>query len=161
MSNRLPRIMGAYLAASAAAGFVLALEMLLAVLVEPLLQGRPPPSPALPPNPVQLMLLMGAWSTFVVFVLAFVPAVVAIAVAEARRLRSALFYACSGAIAAMLAWGVLVRLDRLAPGQALSLAREQAFLVLAISAAGLIGGLVYWGIAGRSAGDWWAPPSRA
>jgi hypothetical protein len=157
MINRVPRIMGAYLAASVAAGFVLALELVLAVFVDPLLQGRWPPNAAVPPSPAHLVLLMGAWSSFLIFILAFVPAVAAIALAEARRLRSAAFYACAGVIAAMLAWGALVRLDRsalAAPGQALRLAREQAFLLLAIAAAGLIGGLVYWGIAGRSAGAW-------
>jgi hypothetical protein len=39
----------------------------------------------------------------------------------------------------------------------LRLARGQAFVLLAIAAAGLIGGLVYWRIADKSAGDWQIP----
>ena len=42
MIGRLPRVVVAYLAACVAAGFTVALELVLWALIEPLLQGRPP-----------------------------------------------------------------------------------------------------------------------
>jgi hypothetical protein len=85
---------------------------------------------------------------------AFLPALLAIAVAEALRLRSFLYYAACGAVISLLGYygsDVSARLEDTTDiepvGHALQLA----------AAAGIIGGLVYWLIAGRSAGRWREP----
>jgi hypothetical protein len=158
MIGRLPRIAGGYLAACIAAGFTLGLSALVLPYVGAALEGRGqldlPPLPSL----LYAWLLLGAWIGVFVAVLAFVPAVVVVAVAEAARLRSAAFYGLVSALAAVACWAVVIRENGLLPmpGLAFSLAPERALvtgaLVLAAALGGLTGGLVYWRIAGRSAG---------
>jgi hypothetical protein len=164
MIGRLPRIAGAYLAACIAAGFTLGLSALVLPFIGAALEGRGqvdlPPLASL----LYAWLLLGAWIGAFVAVLAFVPAAVVVAVAEAARLRSAAFYVAIGAIAAIACWAVVIREGGLLPmpGLALSLAPERALvtgaLVLAAGLGGLAGGLVYWRIAGRTAGDWRGRP---
>ena len=82
---------------------------------------------------------------------AALPALVLILFAEAMRMRSLLFYGVAGAVVGLAAYfgsDISARLDNttdMVPvGHALQLA----------AAAGIIGGLVYWLIAGRKAGVW-------
>jgi hypothetical protein len=82
---------------------------------------------------------------------AILPALVVIAVAEAMRLRSFLYYGVAGAVVGLAAYfgtDVSVRLENTTDvtpvGHVLQLA----------AAAGIIGGIVYWMIAGRTAGAW-------
>ena len=105
------------------------------------------------------MPIFAPWVGLVVVVFALVPALIVIGVAEVVRVRSAAFYGSTGAIAGILCWGVLFRGN----GQwfwsrlAMAWTAEQAFLMLAMLAVGmggLAGGLVYWAIAGKTAGDW-------
>jgi hypothetical protein len=165
--RRLPRIAGAYLAASIAAGFTLALSALVLPYVGMALEGRTqldiPPLTSL----LFAWLVLGGWVSAFVAVLAFVPAVIVIVVAEVARLRSAALYGIVAAIAAIACWAAVIRENGPLPmpGLALSLAPERALvtgaLVLVAGLGGLIGGLVYWRIAGRSAGDWrGGPPAQ-
>lgn len=89
---------------------------------------------------------VGAAATF--------PALVLIVFAEAARMRSLLYYGVAGAVVGLAAYfgsDVSSRLenttDVVPVGHALQLA----------AAAGIIGGLVYWLIAGRKAGRWREP----
>jgi hypothetical protein len=82
---------------------------------------------------------------------ATLPALVLIVFAEAARMRSLLYYGVAGAVVGLAAYfgsDVSARLenttDVVPVGHALQLA----------AAAGIIGGLVYWLIAGRRAGAW-------
>jgi hypothetical protein len=90
--------------------------------------------------------------------LAALPAACVIALAEVYRLRSVVFYgAAGGAVAAVLAGVFWLALQR---GVATSAA--EALLGLAVwliyfAPSGLIGGLVYWRVAGRTAGVWRTP----
>jgi hypothetical protein len=82
---------------------------------------------------------------------ATLPALVLIVLAEAARMRSLLYYGVAGAVVGLAAYfgsDISARLDNTTDvvpvGHALQLA----------AAAGIIGGLVYWLIAGRKAGAW-------
>ncbi len=77
--------------------------------------------------------------------LTLLPAVLAIAAAEAFRLRGWVFYGAAGAVLASvpIILSGPVGLDPI----------DTQYLASA-AAAGLAGGLVYWLLAGRSAGEW-------
>ena len=79
--------------------------------------------------------------------LTLLPAVLAIAAAEASRLRGWVFYGAAGAVlaSAPIILSGPVGLDPI----------DTQYLASA-AAAGLAGGLVYWLLAGRSAGEWWS-----
>ena len=85
---------------------------------------------------------------------AFVPAVLLVVVAEVMRLRSLLYYAAAGAVVGLTSYygsNVELRLENttdVAP----------AFHPLQLAAAaGIVGGLAYWLLAGRNAGRWREP----
>jgi hypothetical protein len=89
---------------------------------------------------------------------AFVPALLLIVLAEAARMRSLLYYAAAGAAVGLASYfgsNVELRLENttdVSPvGHPLQL----------VAAAGIVGGLAYWLLAGRNAGGWRkpAPPS--
>jgi hypothetical protein len=85
---------------------------------------------------------------------AMLPAMLMIAVAEGFRLRSVLFYALAGAALALcLAYGWDLRLLR-GPDDDLG-ARGPEIM----AAVGIVGGFVYWALAGRNAGAWRKPMS--
>jgi hypothetical protein len=90
---------------------------------------------------------------------AFFPAFVVLAVAEYFRLRDWLSYAVAGGVAALGAHAILWQGMRafqdahLADGGQVPLAAEPAALAWGV-AAGIAGALVYWLVAGRSAGRW-------
>lgn len=158
MIKRLPRIVAAYLAASVASGFVLALCALILPLAGTALEGRGQVGLSALLAILPLWLVVGGRASLFVVVLAVVPAAILIAIAETARLRSAAFYAAGGAIVGIACWAVFLREDGLLPmpGFAFSLAPGRtlvtAVLVLVAGLGGLTGGLVYWRIAGRAAG---------
>jgi hypothetical protein len=85
-------------------------------------------------------------STLVIAGYGLLPGMIVLAIAEGFRLRSIVFYAAAGAAAAML----------IAPGSSAPihardlLGREQEL----IAASGIVAGLIYWALAGRTAGAW-------
>jgi NADPH:quinone reductase-like Zn-dependent oxidoreductase len=147
--GRLARIVGAYLAASLAAGIAVALT-LVSRLIAALVQADTHARMLAPPNPVDVFL----WTTWLTgglaAVYAFIPAALIIAFAEARDLRSAAYYSGAGIVAAIAALSIMFRTLHLVGSD-----------LLILGAGGGVGGLVYWWIAGRSAGDWrGAPPAH-
>jgi hypothetical protein len=150
---RLPRLLGAYLAASLAAGFALALMLVLWILIEEILPGRE----SLPPAPRQslqyLLLVATGLGGITAATHGLVPALIAIVVGEIRAVRSAAFYGFTGIVAAVGTWWMMM-LRRGPEPLALALRPEQLLVAAILGVAGLAGGLVYWLIAGRSAGAW-------
>jgi hypothetical protein len=75
----------------------------------------------------------------------FVPALIGVVIAEALALRSWMYHAANGAVAAWLGWALTK-----------DIRDEYRFLTDPgpLIAAGLAGGLVYWLIAGWTAGFW-------
>ena len=92
--------------------------------------------------------LILCWATLtsatIVAVVAFVPAMIVIAIAEAFALRSLFFYALAGGIGGLL-YGLTFPA---AVTDSLDRGVEIAF------AAGVAAGLLYWLVAGRTAGLW-------
>lgn len=83
---------------------------------------------------------------------AFFPSVAAIVVGEIMGATSWLFYALSGGVAAFIITGFIwTHADE--TNQAVGDPRFAAVML----AAGLIGGIAYWLVAGRSAGGWRLP----
>jgi hypothetical protein len=90
-------------------------------------------------------------------VLALLPTLIVIVVAETRRLRSVSYYAATGAAVGIVArLGFMVALlwfIRRSPRAPLTIVSWSTVAALAIAAAvGVIAGVVYWAIAGRGAG---------
>jgi hypothetical protein len=82
---------------------------------------------------------------------AFVPALLLIAIAEAMRLRSLLYYAAAGAVVGLASYfgsDVGLRLENTTDVTPVFHPLQLA------AAAGIIGGLMYWLLAGRNAGRW-------
>ncbi len=75
----------------------------------------------------------------------FVPALIGVVISEALALRSWMYHAANGAVAAWLGWAMTY-----------DIREEYRFLTDPgpLVAAGLAGGLVYWLIAGWTAGFW-------
>jgi hypothetical protein len=87
------------------------------------------------------------FSFFFISLFSLLPAILVIAVAEAFRLRSAVFYAAAGgALAFAYCYGFGFTGDHMD--------FPMAVLVQAFVASGIVAGLVYWLIAGRNAGRW-------
>jgi hypothetical protein len=162
--GRLRTIAGAYLIASLASGFAIALGLLLLALARMLYDGHWQEAAAYTLTGLIWLCWFGLAATVLVAVFAFVPAVLAIGFAEVAHIRSATFYGCVGAIVAVPAfqWFAVGDDDTFRP-LPLSAAWTAAdvSLALLIVVAGLIGGLVYWIVAGSSAGDWRPPATKA
>ena len=85
---------------------------------------------------------------------AFVPALLLIAVAEVMRLRSLLYYAAAGAVVGLTSYfgsNVELRLENTTDVTPVFHPLQLA------AAAGIVGGLAYWLLAGRNAGRWREP----
>jgi H+/Cl- antiporter ClcA len=85
---------------------------------------------------------------------AFVPAVLLIVVAEIMRLRSLLYYSAAGAVVGLTSYfgsNVELRLENTTDVSPVFHPLQLA------AAAGIIGGLAYWLLAGRNAGRWREP----
>jgi hypothetical protein len=94
---------------------------------------------------------IGFITTSIAVTIAILPTFLLVAVAEGLRLRSFLFYGvCGGLIGAMVYFGtdtsmIMENSTDITPIR---------FSLQLAAAAGIIGGLVYWLIAGRNAGRW-------
>jgi hypothetical protein len=80
--------------------------------------------------------------------LALLPAMIVIAVAEAFRWRSMLFYAAAGGIEAFALYHSSGLADRMGDGALVTRMAE------IMAAAGIVAGVCYWAVAGRNAGKW-------
>jgi hypothetical protein len=92
-----------------------------------------------------LVLLLSIWAFHM-----FVPAAIGVAISEVLALRSWIYHAANGGIAAWFGWALTQDIQD-----------EYRFLAepRILIAAGLLGGLVYWLVAGWSAG-FWKPAGR-
>ena len=89
------------------------------------------------------------FATSFVGAVAFVPAIVVIAIAEIARMRSFIYYGIGGAVVALVSYygsDISLRLENTTDVPPVANALQLA------AAAGIIGGLAYWLIAGRNAG---------
>jgi hypothetical protein len=141
-------MLSAYLAASIAAGFAMVLEVLLIEFAQALLQGRWQAAGSMAMALLIVPLMLGGWFGFFVMIVAFVPALGFIAVAEAARVRAAWFYGSAGIVTAIVGSGWWLGPGRAGPAAAVPM--EWGI----VGAAGMIAGLTYWAIAGRTAGAW-------
>ena len=107
------------------------------------------------PDPIDNAIVWGTalFGTGITVFSAFLPTLIAVALAEALSVRSALTYALGGAAIMLLAyygarsgWNFEESIDYAPP----LIARQAEIAV----AAGVVFGLVYWMIAGRRAGLW-------
>jgi hypothetical protein len=97
--------------------------------------------------------MVGVGAAFVAAA-ALLPAIVVIAIAEAFRLRSFLFYGAAGGLLALApAYGL--------DPSAFKADASDVTLAQAFAAAGIVAGFVYWLLAGRHAGRWREPLSTA
>ena len=104
--------------------------------------------------------IVSFFATSFVGTVAFLPALLAIVIGEATRLRNFLYYGVGGAVVGLASYygtNISVRLENTTDVAPVTNALQLA------AAAGIIGGLVYWLIAGRNAGRWREPrtPSPA
>jgi hypothetical protein len=139
--GRIVVIFFALIVASMAAGIALAIGIMV------------PDWPAMDTDPVERVqfFVVSFFATSFVGAVAMAPAVLLIVLAEALRMRSVIYYGVAGALVGLASYfgsDISVRLENTTDvtpvGHALQLA----------AAAGIIGGVVYWLIAGRRAGAW-------
>ena len=119
-----------------------------------------PDWPWLDSDPVErvMFFVVSFFATSFIGATAFVPAVLLIVVAEIMRLRRLLYYAAAGAVVGLTSYlgsNVELRLENTTDVSPVFHPLQLA------AAAGIIGGLAYWLLAGRNAGRWRepAPPS--
>lgn len=95
------------------------------------------------------MWIVVALGAAIIFVIGFLPSLLAIALAEGFALRSSVVYGViGGALTLAAAYGLDFFRDIAPLGSDLARERE------VFAAAGIAGGLVYWLFAGRNAGRW-------
>jgi hypothetical protein len=105
------------------------------------------------PGRRSVAVMVGLSATFF-SIYAMLPAMLVIALAEGFRLRSVLFYALAGAALALFsAYGWDLRFLR---GHNDDLGARGVEIMAAV---GIVGGFVYWLLAGRNAGRWRPPPA--
>jgi hypothetical protein len=100
--------------------------------------------------------IVSFFATSFVGAVAILPAALLIVISEAARLRSFLFYGVGGALVGLASYygsDISVRLENTTDVPPVANALQL------VAAAGIIGGLVYWLIAGRNAGRWREPKS--
>jgi H+/Cl- antiporter ClcA len=98
--------------------------------------------------------IVSFFATSFVGAVALMPAALLIVISEAARLRSFLFYCVGGALVGLASYygsDISVRLENTTDVPPVANALQLA------AAAGIIGGLVYWLVAGRNAGRWREP----
>ncbi len=102
-----------------------------------------PGAPDIDPAGFAAMVGTGLVTASVIGAAAFLPAGCAILISEFGRQSSVFFHVASGGVIAFLLWTMDSSPEAgLRPGSTIALA------------AGFISGMVYWGIAGRTAGNW-------
>jgi len=141
MLGRILVIFFALIVAMMVAGIVLAIGILV------------PDKSWLDADPVERMMFftVSFFATSFIGASAFVPAVLLIVVAEVMRLRSLLYYAAAGAVVGLTSYfgsNVELRLENTTDVSPVFHPLQLA------AAAGIVGGLVYWLLAGRNAGRW-------
>jgi hypothetical protein len=87
-----------------------------------------------------LALLLSIWAFHM-----FVPAMIGVVISEALALRSWMYHAANGGVSAWLGWALTRDIQ-----EEYRFLTEPGILI----AAGLLGGLVYWLVAGWTAGFW-------
>jgi hypothetical protein len=107
-------------------------------------------------DPIEKFMFFAAafFATSFVGATAFVPAAILVAIAEIFDIRTIFYYALGGALIAAVAWysaDISVRLENTTDISPVTWGLQ---LVIA---AGIIGGFVYWLLAGRKAGLWKNP----
>ncbi len=115
-----------------------------------------PDWPWLDSDPVERVMFftVSFFATSFVGASAFVPALLLIIVAEVARLRSLLYYAAAGAVVGLASYfgsNVELRLENTTDVTPVFHPLQLA------AAAGIVGGLAYWLLAGRNAGRWREP----
>lgn len=108
---------------------------------------------AMDSDPVERVIFFFAafFATSLVGAVALLPAVLVIVVSEAARMRSFIYYGVGGALVALASYygsDISIRLENTTDVPPVNNALQLA------AAAGIIGGLAYWLIAGRNAGRW-------
>lgn len=142
---RATAILFGFVLASIAAGFVVTLAVLL------------PEWSELPLGPIENGML-GIMLTFGVVFLsasALLPALIVVVLGESFSIRSVLFYAVAGAVVGLVTY---VGMGRIEP-ESWTIGGLFRRELEVMTAAGIVGGWVYWAIAGRNAGAWRAPSS--
>ena len=119
-----------------------------------------PDWPWLDSDPVERVMFftVSFFATSFVGASAFVPALLLIVVAEVARLRSLLYYAAAGAVVGLTSYfgsNVELRLENTTDVTPVFHPLQLA------AAAGIVGGLAYWLLAGRNAGRWREGPPQA
>jgi hypothetical protein len=149
MINRIPIILPAYLAACVSATLAVSVLFALGLLKN---SGTPPISLATFSLAAGLAVLLAVF----VAIAALLPSFLAISYAEHARVRHVALYGAGGALVGIAAYGLYALLMILAAGTAEGFVGDLGGFVAGVIAvfggAGLIGGVVYWLIAGRSAG---------
>ena len=107
-------------------------------------------------DPVERMMffIVSFFATSFIGASAFVPALLLIVVAEVMRLRNLLYYAAAGAVVGLTSYfgsNVELRLENTTDVTPVFHPLQLA------AAAGIVGGLAYWLLAGRNAGRWREP----
>jgi phosphotransferase system glucose/maltose/N-acetylglucosamine-specific IIC component len=98
--------------------------------------------------------IVSFFATSFVGAIALLPALIVIIITEAARLRNFLFYGVGGALVGLASYygsDISVRLENTTDVAPVSNPLQLA------AAAGIVGGLIYWLIAGRNAGRWREP----
>lgn len=98
----------------------------------------------------------GLVSSALIGALAFVPACLAIVLAESFRWRSAVYHIAIGGLIAFAIWGLSEPGTEIANGA--SALRPGTTIALA---AGFVAGAIYWLVAGRLSGTWHSPERGA
>jgi len=91
------------------------------------------------------------FATALVVIFAFLPAALVVAISEVLRMRSFIYYGVGGALVALASYygsDISVQLENTTDVPPVANALQLA------AAAGILGGLAYWLIAGRNAGRW-------
>ena len=107
--------------------------------------GQDEPLPAALGSMLFAVPLVALWIAYI----AFVPAMLAILLGEIMGKRDWLFYALTGAVAAAVVIGLMTGMAETGH----DMTADPGF-ALAMIASGIFGGMAYWLVAGRSAGNW-------
>jgi hypothetical protein len=90
------------------------------------------------------------WTAISVVLISIIPAAIGVLIAERKGLRAARFYIAFGALTGIAGLIIQMVMSTSEPGEiGLAIA---AYGVVSMLAAGALGGLAYWSIAGRRAG---------
>ena len=138
MTSRIPRIVIAYVVASAAATIAIFVPVLVPIVTRGAFNSD----------------MLGAFAAslpttlLIVMVIALLPASLLIAYAERYAQRSPGYFATAGALSALIPAGVFALIALSGRGLAAGLAVGGRMVV-----AGIVAGVIYWALAGRSSGQ--------